>query len=178
MFTISLISDPGEAKPLLPHLVDIYQAAFREPPYNKPEKEVNAFAMAFPEHCERRGFQLLVAKIDQKPVGFIYGYDFWPLRWIYKELRPYLEGSDWLESCYQIVEFAVLPARQGMGIGASLHDGLLDRLSRYERYLLITMAADTRAMQLYQRRQWGILLDNHQFPGAGRLYRVLGKSKS
>ncbi|MEM7798976.1 MAG: GNAT family N-acetyltransferase [Chloroflexota bacterium] len=177
MFTIETVDDQEEAKRLLPQLIEIYRAAFREPPYNKLEKEVQAFAMAFPEHCSRRGFKLLAARADNELVGFVYGYDFWSLRWIYKELLPHLNGSTWLESCYQIVEFAVLPAKQGKGLGRRLHDGLLERALHYERYLLITMAADTRAMHLYAKRGWEILLDDHQFPGVNRLYRVLGKTR-
>lgn len=158
-------------------IVRVYRLAFQGPPYYKPEQEIEAFALQFMEHIERRGFRLFVAERDTELIGFIYGYDLWERRWLYQQLQPHIKDNAWLANSFQVVEFAVAPHAQGRGVGSRLYNHLLAVAAGYERYLLCTMASETAAMRLYRRFGWETLIDQHQFPGVPRLYRVMGKKK-
>ena len=165
----------GQMRPaLVDELVAVYAAAFALPPYSKRADEVLPFRTALPEHATRRGFRLLSARDEGRLVGFAYGYDLWGQRWLYGELKPLLSGTDWLQDAYQLVEFAVDPAYHRRGIGRLLHDALWEPVP-HRHQILCTMAADTPAFRFYLKSGWQLLLDQHQFPGAKRLYRVMGR---
>lgn len=167
--------DHGEMGPtLVAELVGVYAAAFALPPYSKRADEVSPFRTALPEHATRRGFRLFTARDGGRLIGFAYGYDLWGQRWLYGELKPLLLGTDWLQDAYQLVEFAVDPAYHRRGIGRQLYDALWAQVP-HRHQILCTMAADTPAFRFYQKYGWLTLIDQHQFPGAKRLYRVMGR---
>jgi ribosomal protein S18 acetylase RimI-like enzyme len=55
------------------------------------------------------------------------------------------------ESEHRVVDIAILPAHQGLGIGSSILRALADEASAAGRPLRLTVAADNRAVGLYRR---------------------------
>jgi GNAT superfamily N-acetyltransferase len=79
----------------------------------------------------------------------------------------------WIDEAFELVEFAVLPAYHGKGIGGKLHDFALDGLP-HRRAVLSTVQSETNALQLYRKRGWRILLDNFYFPSVAKPYLIMG----
>jgi GNAT superfamily N-acetyltransferase len=175
------INDALTHQQLLTHqdrFVSIYRAAFRVPPYGKQEDEVMDFAQSLPRHMAREAFQLVAAIEDrtQEIVGFAYGYSNRPGQPFHDEVTRLVSPEIrmiWLLNSFQFAEIAVTPRMQGRGIGGRLHDHLLRGLS-YQKVVLATMAAETRAFQMYCKRGWAVLLDEIFFPEVPRPYRIMG----
>jgi GNAT superfamily N-acetyltransferase len=159
-------------------LVSVYRDAFSVDPYCKEEAEVVDFAGSLPRHLEREGFRGVVALDDQtgKVVGFAYGYSNTPDQFWHQEVAKAMHPrivTEWLMGSFRLVEMAVTPAVQGRGIGGLLHDHLLGGVP-HQKAVLSTMAADTNAFRMYQKRGWRVLIDNHSFRGVARSYRIMG----
>ena len=159
-------------------LVAIHRDAFTIHPYCKEEAEVVDFAQSLPRHVEREGFHAKVALDDEtkQVVGFAYGYANTPDQWWHQEVAKAVQPwivTEWLSGSFRLVEMAVTPGAQGRGLGGLLHDHLLRELS-HRKAVLSTMAADTNAFWLYEKRGWRVLLDDHLFPGVTRPYRIMG----
>jgi GNAT superfamily N-acetyltransferase len=158
--------------------VTVYRDAFGAPPYCKGEDEVMDFAQSLPQHAEREGFRMVVAVEDGTGalVGFAYGYKNTPGQLWHEEVaravRPQIVAA-WLMNSFRFVEIAVVPKAQGQGIGGLLHDHMLNRLP-YRKAVLSTMAAETNAHWMYQKRGWEVLVEKVIFPGVARPYRVMG----
>jgi GNAT superfamily N-acetyltransferase len=162
----------------LSQLVTIYREAFSIIPYCKKEAEMEDFAQSLPRHVEREGFRIVVALDDrtEQAVGFAYGHantpdQFWCAE-VAKAVEPWMV-KEWLTDSFRLVEMAVTPEAQGQGTGGFLHDYLLRKQS-YQKAVLSTMAAETRAYWMYHKRGWGVLLDSFFFPGVTRPYRIMG----
>lgn len=159
-------------------LVRIYQEAFAPPPYNRSEIEVINFTYSLERHLQRENFRLATAREEAggELVGFAYGYTSSPGQWwrdnVEQALGP-LEIDRWLKHAFELVEFAVLPEKQGQGIGSRLHDALLEGLP-HRTALLSTLEAETPALGMYLRRGWVTLLRYFAFPNVGRPYRIMG----
>lgn len=170
--------DEGAAGPLLDRWVNVYRGAFSGPPYDRTEREVADFARALPLHLKRPGLRCAVAYGEDGGVaGFAYGYVSAPGQWWHDNVGPALgreRAREWLADAFQVTEIAVLPAYQGRGLGAGLHDALLEGVTT-ARAVLSTLDAPTVARAMYLRRGWQPLLDNFRFPGVARPYAVLGK---
>jgi len=162
----------------LDRLAGIYREAFHTPPYSKQEDEVIDFAQSLPRHVAREAFRMVVALEDQSQtvVGFAYGYSNRPGQPFHDEVTRLVSPeirTNWFLNSFQFAEIAVTPGIQGRGIGGRLHDHLLRGLP-YPKAVLATMAAETRAFQMYCKRGWTILLDEIYFPGVPRPYRIMG----
>jgi ribosomal protein S18 acetylase RimI-like enzyme len=170
---------PQQAGEYQEAIVDIYQAAFSEPPYDRTLAEVYLFRSSFSEHRYRAGFHLAVAldQVNGAPVGFAYGYTCAAGQWWYERLRE-AAGPDfapaWLNGSFQVAEVAVHPRWQGRGPGGQVFDRLLvDR--PHPRAVLSTIDQDTPASRLYQRRGWQVLLQPMYFPSVSRPYKIMGR---
>jgi GNAT superfamily N-acetyltransferase len=168
----------SETLELADRLAAVYRDAFGAPPYSKGAAEAEDFIRSLPRHARMDGFRITVALQGESDcvVGFAYGYHHGPdqswHRWV-AEALPARMVAQWLEGSFRLVEMAVTPAAQGKGIGGRLHDRLLRGIP-YRKAVLSTMAAQTRASEMYRKRGWVMLLDNHFFPGVSRPYRVMG----
>lgn len=162
----------------LDQVVDIYRQAFREPPYNRNQAEVLAFANSLPGHTHREGFRFSAVFDNEaeRMVGFSYGYTTKPGQWWYDQVADALEleiSREWLPNSFQLVELAVSPEVQGQGYGGRLHDRLIAGLP-HQKAVLSTLAKETVAYHLYKHRGWVDLLQDFQFSGATRPYRIMG----
>ena len=160
-------------------IVDVYRAAFREPPYNRMEIEVHLFADSFRQQSRRAGFKLVTAREPEmsRLVGFAYGFTCLPGQWWYEQVAA-AGGADlardWLIGAFQVAEVAVHPMWQGEGYGGQVFDTLLAGITQ-ARAVLSTMAVPSPAQQMYRGRGWQVLVAEMHFPGVARPYRILGK---
>lgn len=161
---------------LLPFLIQIYHDAFSRPPYRGADPA--AFADILLRHTERPTFTGLVAEEAGSVTGFAYGYTGEPGGWWYDQVQaglPVETAQTWLDEPFELAELAVAPQAQGRGLGARLHDELLALASRHHRRaVLSTLEAETRAMHLYRRRGWQVLVPRFHFQ-PGPSYRILGR---
>lgn len=174
---------------LRPALMEIYHAAFTEPPYDESEATVRQFGRILEDHVRRPGFKCVVAvagdevetgAIAGRPpedvLGFAYGYTSRPGQWWYDAVTRRLDpavNATWMDDPFEMVELAVRPAHQGQGIGGRLHDALLEGLP-HRTAVLSTAAAETAATHLYSSRGWVILNDAFTFPGSSVPYVIMG----
>lgn len=108
------------------------------------------------------GFRFLLALDGEEPAGFIYGYHLQPENWWPQMILPSLRAvgqEHWLEDCFELVEFAVEPGRQGGGIGGRLYDKLFAEVSE-PRALLGTDPPPTVAHHFYTKRGWITILED------------------
>jgi GNAT superfamily N-acetyltransferase len=106
------------------------------------------------------GFQFNLASEQDEAVGFIYGYQLQLSDWWAHLIRPAMAEANvayWLDDAFELVEFAVVPNRQGRGIGAALYDALFANVTE-PRALLGTDPPPTPAYRFYARRGWQVLL--------------------
>jgi ribosomal protein S18 acetylase RimI-like enzyme len=159
-------------------IVEVYRAALGQPPYEMHDEDVRRFSETLLHHASREGFRGYVARsrTHGRIIGFVYGYTSKPGLW-WREIVERALGAErtrqWLEDAFEVVELAVHPLEQGKGIGAHLHDTLLQDLP-YRTAILSTAQAETIALKMYQRRGWTTLEENFLFPGTQIEYRIMG----
>lgn len=168
-----------EVEPVQSQIVEVYQQAFEGPPYYKDTNEVRGFINVFPSHQSREGFRCIVAREQEtgRFVGFAYGYTGSAGQWWHDLLVRTMEPEmtqRWMTNVFEVVEIAVLPAMQGYGYGARIHDALLKDLP-HQTTTLSTLQQETVALRMYKKRGWVTLLPNFVFPGYEEPYRIMGK---
>jgi ribosomal protein S18 acetylase RimI-like enzyme len=110
-----------------------------------------------PAHTERRDFLFLVAREDDRVVGFAYGYTgaygHWWTEHVARSLTA-AQRAEWLDPPhYEIVELHVRPAWQRRGIGSALLAQLLTR-QPHDRALLSTQTGARKARTFYAKNGW------------------------
>jgi ribosomal protein S18 acetylase RimI-like enzyme len=107
-------------------LAGVYRAVFTRPPWNEPADDAQAFADRLPGETGRDGFRSVIARDDNGTLtGFGYGYLTaapYPTRRSYDDARTAVgaAGADALSGRFEVLELAVHPAWEGMGIGRRL----------------------------------------------------------
>ena len=153
---------PDEAVSLVDVVNDLYRGAFAGPPFNADEVVVAHQRSYYPGVVARPGFRLVIARLDGVAAGFGFGY-----------LLP--EGSQWWSRIiepldeaftretgrrtFAVIDYGVLPAYRGTGVGRTVHDVLLAG-SGAERSTLSVRptAVDTKAIYFH----WGWRRVGHQ----------------
>jgi ribosomal protein S18 acetylase RimI-like enzyme len=159
-------------------IVEIYRAALSKPPYEMQENDVLQFSEILLRHATRPGFRCYVArrKTDGLLLGFTYGYSSQPGLWwrdlVAQGLAPG-QNAYWLKHAFELVELAVHPDFQGLGLGGQLHDKILSDLP-HQTAVLSTAQVETIALKMYQKRGWVTLREQFFFPGARIPYRIMG----
>ena len=131
---------------------------------------------ALDRHVRYAEFRGLTAVVDDAVVGFTYGYRTQPGTWWNETIRPAMVKAgveDWLDDAFEFVELSVLPAHQGAGIGGALHDTLMSDAPG-TRALLTTAARDTRAMGMYLKRGWQVLVGDFRYPHVNEDAVIMG----
>jgi ribosomal protein S18 acetylase RimI-like enzyme len=155
-----VLTDPGQVAEATPGLARVYRVAFAAS--GEGDDEADRFATEqLPTHSRREGFRLVLVEEGEQAIAFAYGYTGergqWWSDWV-AGLAPARLVETWVGGHFELVELAVDPARQGEGLGARVHDLLLDGLP-HERALLTTYREDGPAPRLYQRLGWRLLAD-------------------
>ncbi|MBV9790610.1 MAG: GNAT family N-acetyltransferase [Chloroflexi bacterium] len=162
---------------VLPDLLAVYRAVFSLPPYNEGEQDVAAFAESFNRQVQYPGFQGYVAQDNTAQVcGFSYGFTVsGEARWhrLFFELLQPQSRETWLDDCFLLVELAVVPERQGQGIGGRLHDAVLADVP-HRRAILSTAQNENPALHLYWRRGWEVLAQDWSFQDPASPSYLLG----
>ncbi len=127
------------------------------------------------------GFQFHAAYDGDDLIGFIYGYHLQPTNWWPEMILPSLREAGqehWLDDCFELVEFAVDPSRQGSGVGGRLYDTLFAEVTE-PRAMLGTDPPPTVAHTLYTRRGWITILDDwHITPDDPEAHIVMALDRS
>jgi len=144
------------ARGLADVVCDLYEQVFREPPFNGTADEFAGQREYYPEMSRRQGYRLTTAQVDGEWVGFGYGY-LLPSdsRW-WDRLDEPVTGEMAREDghrTFALIDFGVLPTRQGSGIGHAIHDELLGG-SGAERATLTVQPKATRTLETYRRWEW------------------------
>ncbi len=173
----TMLVTPKQAQDVRAQLVNVYRAAFSGAPHFKRELEVTRFGQVLADHIGRDGFRCCVAQEASNGVlGFAYGYPGRPGQWWYESVARAMDPvcrERWLADCFEFMEFAVLPDRQGQGIGSRIHDILIGELSN-RTAVLSTPQSETAALRLYRRRGWVALLSDFVFPGDTVPFLIMG----
>jgi GNAT superfamily N-acetyltransferase len=137
----------------------LYRVVFSEEPFNGTPEEFDGQRDYYPKMTARPGFRLATAQVDDEQgefIGFGYGYllpsdtTWWD--GIDQPVPPEETREDGRRS-FALIDFGVLPAWQGKGIGRAIHDELLGG-SGAERATLAVQPKATRTEATYLRWGW------------------------
>lgn len=130
------------------------------------------------EVTEVPGLLALGAHRQDSLMGMLVG---WPVanRWWWRHhVRLALDDAGnlhWLDDAFELAEFHVHPAVQGLGIGTSLLDAA-DHMIEQSRIILSTNAIDNQPTQeFYRRRGFGMLTPPFRWLGLDLQVAVLGR---
>ena len=148
---------------------DCYIATFSQPPYNEPADAHEGFVDRVRRYSARDGFVLAVAADGNAVVGIALGVTAHPGDWWRDTVAQQLtlaEQREWLgDACLEFVHLAVVPTRQGSGLGGALHEAVVTS-SKAATGLLTVDRRVERAYGLYLTRGW-VVLRNSITVGAG-----------
>jgi ribosomal protein S18 acetylase RimI-like enzyme len=130
-----------------------------------------------PRHVGRRGFRFLAARNESGTlVGFAYGYLGAPGQWWHDLVSGAMTAEQrarWLApGHFELVELHVRPDQRRRGVGALLHDALLEPLES-PTAVLSTQVDNAPALSLYRNRGWQLVVPELDF-GSGRLFCIMG----
>jgi ribosomal protein S18 acetylase RimI-like enzyme len=142
-----------------------------------PETTDERFAEILPRHAGRRGFRFLAAQADDALVAFAYGYLGGPGEWWHDRVAADLgpeRAHRWLPpGHFEFGELQVHPSFRRTGLGARLHDALLEGLES-PTAVLSTQRDNEPAISLYRGRGWEVILPEIDF-GTGKPFLVMGR---
>jgi ribosomal protein S18 acetylase RimI-like enzyme len=165
--------------PLFEGAIRVYAEAFAQPPYSDPDRGREVRSRMRDVHGKRQGFRAFAAfEEDGTVVGMIYGYHGSRGQWWHDMVMRRLDqpaAEKWLSNPYELVEVAVLPERQGQGIGAALIGCLLH--GRPEATCVLSTRTDSDAHHLYRRLGFEVIVEM-AFATGGAMFYVMGKELS
>jgi len=130
-----------------------------------------------PRHVSREGFRFSGAFADERLVGFVYGYLGARGQWWHDRVAAALgrQGTElWLApGHFEFTELHVRAEYRRRGIGAKLHDTVLDGLDS-PTAVLSTQTDNEPALALYRGRGWRVIVPYLDF-GSGRPFLIMGK---
>lgn len=130
-----------------------------------------------PRHVTRDDFVFLVAREDEKIIGFAYGYTGAYGQWWTEHVAAALTARQrevWLDPPhFEIVELHVRPSAQRRGVGSALLAQLLSR-QPHDRAVLSTQLGSRKARSFYAKNGWEELASIDFGPGYPP-YLALGK---
>lgn len=133
-----------------------------------------------PRHLDREGFRFVAEEDDDaRLAGIAYGYCGGEGQWWHDIVAAAMTAEDrerWLApGHFEFVELAVRPDRRRQGLGAELHDALLEGLES-PTAVLSTQVDNEPALALYRNRGWRIVVAELDF-GTGETYCVMGRDR-
>lgn len=162
--------------PLFEGAISVYAEAFARPPYSDPGRGREIRQRMRETHRVRKDFRSFVAVHGNgRPIGMIYGYHGALGQWWHDTVANRLTNAqydEWLADSYELVEVAVAPAFQSLGVGRALIDALLE--GRCEATCVLSTRTDSRAHHLYRRMGFETILEM-TFVTGGFPFYVMGK---
>jgi ribosomal protein S18 acetylase RimI-like enzyme len=145
-----------EARGLADVVSGLYQAVFSLPPFSGDDAEFANQRSYYPVMTERPGFRLTTARAGNERVGFGYGFLLPPdTRW-WSGLADPVSGEFAQEDghrTFALIDFGVLPAWRGHGVGRAIHDELLAG-SGARRATLSVQPKAAETQEIYRRWGW------------------------
>jgi ribosomal protein S18 acetylase RimI-like enzyme len=130
-----------------------------------------------PRHAGRDGFRAVAAREGGRAVGLAYGYLGGAGQWWHDRVAAAMtrgQRERWLRpGHFELAELMVAWRARRRGLGAALHDAVLDGLTS-PTALLSTQPDNEAALALYRGRGWELVLDSVDL-AAPVPYLVLGK---
>ena len=130
-----------------------------------------------PRHAGRDAFRAVVAEEGRDLLGLAYGYLGAPGQWWHDRVAAAMtrgQRERWLRpGHFELAELMVSPRARRRGLGAALHDAVLDGLAS-PTALLSTQPDNEPALELYRRRGWELVIDGVDL-AAPVPYVVMGK---
>jgi GNAT superfamily N-acetyltransferase len=164
-----------DAAALREQVVDVYDRAWTGTLFHPGAANIQTFGDRLIQHAGNPDFRICMA-IEEKAVGFAYGYASVPGGWWRQSVAAHLKGHAWhrwLDDCFEFAELAVVPECQSRGIGSLLHDALLHGLQQ-NTSLLSTQKANASALRFYAARGWVVLNDWMTFTNRTEPYVIMG----
>jgi hypothetical protein len=158
-----------QQSPLLDDALHIYARVW-------PDRDPEVARETFTRYAGYPDFAGFVAFVGDEPAGVGYGARSFPgVPW-HDLVAPRL-GADLpaFQDAFRIVELAVVEEHQGRGIGARLHDALLEA-QPCRRALISTNVNNTRARGIYERRGWQYLDTDFKVPDDPNRYVIMAKA--
>jgi GNAT superfamily N-acetyltransferase len=137
---------PGEVIGHAAAVERIAVAAYAGPPWAEDPLTAQGAARCLLADSEREGFVMAVAGMDGRVCGFAYGVAA-------RRLEALASVGAASSRPFELRELAVHPAAEGVGIGAALHDTLMNAAPHDSRWLATDPRAH-RALALYHSRGW------------------------
>jgi GNAT superfamily N-acetyltransferase len=145
------VLDGEKARPWVPQLVDLYAVVYAEPPYEEGPEQVAGFAETLPRDLDADGFALTAAFVNEHLIGAAYGVTMSAGRWWSNtDDEPPAEMRD--AAKFAVMEWMVLPANRGAGLGRSLIKLLL--AGRPEPWAVLASDPRSAARRMYERAGW------------------------
>ena len=175
MAEVSLLR-PDALTEAMPRLVEIYAAAFSEPPHVQSDGEPERFRAVLADHRMRKGFLLAAACEDDELHGFAYGYPGGPGEWWHDRVAAAIDPAQaarWLAPGYlEVVELGVAPNHQRQGLGERLLDALTTASGA--SCAVLSTRVDAPALGFYARRHWQPI-GELRFAESGPVYVILAR---
>ncbi|WP_267593090.1 GNAT family N-acetyltransferase [Carbonactinospora thermoautotrophica] len=158
--------DREEAGKLAEDLADLYRAVYgtQEPQASNPFYSRERFLQRLDGYRAAPGYQLIVARENDRMVGFLYGYVLQPgARW-WSKVEPPLPEEFTRETgdrTFAVNDMVVAADRRRRGIARAMHAELLAAHPGM-RFTLTVRPDNTPARSAYQR--WGYRIVGRQQP--------------
>ncbi|GLY33460.1 GNAT family N-acetyltransferase [Kineosporia sp. NBRC 101731] len=163
-----------EAGRLRSELTAVYQAAFRLPPYDKTEADVEANFARFDRQITRPGFRAVLTHADDgTPTGMAYGHTLSASTGWWKTMTDPVDEETTREDgarTFGLFELAVHPEHQRQGLATAIHHALINDLT-HERVILNARPDATAAMSAYA--SWGYRKIGQNIPWDGAAPHVV-----
>lgn len=150
---------------MLREILPVYVAAEAEQMYDPfywPDKFVDRLERMY---APSRGFEMVVGRLDGKPVGFAFGTTRERSKAVWDAIGkalPDVPVPEKPEPVFLLCEINVQPNCQGRGYGRALHDALL--ASRRERLAFLLVHPDNPARFAYASWGWRKVGEQQPFP--------------
>jgi len=169
--------DPSSTERVLDSvIVPVYEASHADVIHN-PFYSSERFAERVRGYLKSTGFEIVVAYVDDHPVGQAFGYALsTTTRWWQGLTPPGPEGfsKETGSRTFAFNELMVVPERQGKGVAHALHDELLNG-RREERATLLVREDNTSARNAYDRWGWEKIGKLQPYPDAPHFVAMIIK---
>ena len=113
---------------------------------------------------------ILTKTLDNRIVGFVYGFDFkeenW---WAQKIINDLPDTTNWYENTFELNELMILPEYQSKGIGKEL----LTELKKYIPHKFILLGSSTKNIEFYKKMGYKTLVNNFKYSDDDKDYTYI-----